>query len=89
MIKQNPLSFIGSTKRIAPLATGYHGWTKAVRVTLVSILLVLAWIGVLLWYCTLTLVLPVVSWVFWGIWTLNRRHHIYRQEQLDAIRDKG
>lgn len=89
MILQNPVSFIGSTKRITPLASGYHGWGKAGMVTLVSLMLLLAWIGVLLWYCVLTFVLPIISWVVWTIWTLNRRHHIYRNEQLDAIRGEG
>lgn len=86
--KQNALSFIGSTKRIMPLIEVTRpGWQRAGMWVLVSIMLVIAWVGVLLWYLTLT-ALPIM-WVVWAIYTLNRRHHLYREETLTAIRQSA
>lgn len=84
-ILSTPTSFIGSTKRIVPmLKPSRHGWAKAGRVSLVILLLLLAWIGVTLWYAVIVCV-PIL-WIVWPIYTLNRRHRIHREELLSATR---
>jgi hypothetical protein len=75
-ILQNPVSLIGSAKRIIPLGGKAHGWLAVATRTGVILLLILAWAGVLLWYVLLCVPL-FFGWVPWAIWTLNRRHHIH------------
>jgi hypothetical protein len=75
-ILQNPVSFIGSVKRITPLGDRVRGWPAVFGWTGVILLVILAWIGVLAWY--LLLCVPLFAgWVPWTIWTLNRRHHVH------------
>lgn len=74
-IKQNPLSFVGSFKRIAPIAYNKHGWDKVGMVTVAVLAILFMWTCVLAWYAVLTGLLP--AWLLWGALTLNRRHHIY------------
>jgi hypothetical protein len=82
MIKQNPVSFIGSTKRITRLARGRRGWGKFGMVILVALLLLLAWVGVAVVY---SLVFGSLIGIFvWMAYTLGRRHALYRNQSLDA-----
>jgi hypothetical protein len=75
-IIQNPVSFIGSARRIWGLGYGSRGWVAALRWTGTVLLVLLAWIGVLAWYALLT-AFGLFPWLFWGIWTVRRRHFIY------------
>jgi hypothetical protein len=74
-IVQNPVSLIGSAKRIWPAGYGSEGWRAVLRWTGVVLLVTLAWVGVLAVYLGLCF-LPVL-WIVWGIWTMRRRHFIY------------
>ena len=84
-ILSTPVSFIGSTKRITPLfQTESHGWLKAGRAILVTLLLIFTWIGVTAWYAIIVMV-PIL-WIVWPVYTLSRRHRIHRDELLAATR---
>jgi hypothetical protein len=74
-VTQNPVSFIGATKRLWPLGRGSAGWVAVARWTGVGSLILLAWVGVLVVYTTLT-ALPVL-WIGWAVYTIRRRHFIY------------
>lgn len=74
-ILQNPVSLIGSAKRIWPLGYGSHGWVAMIRWLGVTLLVLLAWVGVLAWYVFMTGF--GILWIIWGVWTLRRRHFVY------------
>jgi len=77
MILQNPFSLIGATKRVIPYGPTGRGWWAVLTWTVTILALILAWAVVLAWYALLTGF--AVLWIPWGIYTLNRRHHIHDQ----------
>lgn len=74
-ILQNPVSLIGSARRIWPLSRGSAGWLAALRRAGVALLVLLAWLLVLAWYAVMISV-PIL-WLPWWIWTTRRRHFVY------------
>jgi hypothetical protein len=78
-IVENPVSFIGSAKRIWPLGRGSLGWVSAARWTGTTVLLILAWVLVLAVYLALC-VIPFL-WIGWAVYTIRRRHFIYDQRR--------
>jgi hypothetical protein len=86
-IVQNPVSVIGAAKRIWPHGHGSHGWRSAARRTGITLLLLLAWIGVLTVYLALCII-PVL-WIGWAMWTLRRRHFVYDARRYGHPIGKG
>jgi hypothetical protein len=74
---QTPVSLTGGTKRVARLwrteQTGWLLWTRRIGVVL---LMPLMWAVSLLFYAAV-LGFGMVPFIAWGIYTLNRRHHIH------------
>ena len=83
-----PMSFAGSTRRIYrrlhPHAETAYGWRKAGWVTLLAVVLLFAWIGVLAWYCVFGL-LVVPYRIIRRIQRHGKRNRLRHQETLAAI----
>ena len=81
-----PISFTGMFQNIWPIsrvAATTPGWRRALRYTGVVLLLVLGWMGTVLWY---SLILSILFGVCWLIYTQARRHRIREARAVLATR---
>lgn len=84
VIVQAPMSFTGSARRIWRLTADSVGALHVALITLAALLITIAWIVVLLWYCTFGLLLVPYRLIRRGS-RKNKRDSLRHRETLEAI----
>lgn len=91
MLMSSKLSFSGSAKRLWPkmVPPTRTGWTKALMASVATLVILLVWVGVLLWYVIGLALFGIIFFPFRLLTRSRRKHRIEAARHRELLQAMG